>query len=267
MKRISWVTAALTLAGAALVPASASAAVVDLGSTATPVSAPACPKNVAPANCKIVLTGMTALETVRDGLAYPTKVKQAGKIVAFTVGLSALSSNRNTARTDIHYLDQTYGGTTQVAITVLKPSGPARLRRWTVVAQSPVFHVQPYLGQVVQFPLDTSLPVAPGETVALTTPTWAPVLSIDLSSRNFAYRQSRINNCANTPVSNNAQLRPGASTRYVCNYAGTRVEYSATEITNPVAANPIHSRRFAAEAPRPARAHWPSGGVAVAPRG
>ena len=26
----------------------------------------------------------------------------------------------------------------------------------------------------------------------------------------------------------------GQSTRYVCDYPGTRVEYSATEITNPV---------------------------------
>jgi hypothetical protein len=263
MRRVSWIAAAVTVAVAALAPASASAAVVELGATASPVIAPSCPKNVTPANCTIILTEMTAFATVRDGLAYPTTVKQSGKIVAFTVGLSALSSNRNTAKSDIHYLDKTYRGTTQIGITVLKPSGPARLRKWTVVEQSPIFHVQPYLGQVVQFPLDTSLPVVRGEVIALTTPTWAPVLSIDLSTRKFAYRQSRTTNCNNPPASTQAQLRIGTTAQYTCDYPGTRVEYSATEITNPVAASAVHSRRVLAAADPPFHGHARStGGVA-----
>jgi hypothetical protein len=94
--------------------------------------------------------------------------------------------------------------------------------------------VQPYLGQVVQFPLTTSLPVTRGETIALTTPTWAPVLSIDLSTTHFAYRQSRSRNCNNPPSTSQAQTQVGQNARYVCDYPGTRVEYSATEITNPV---------------------------------
>lgn len=263
MRRVSWIVVAM--AGAALMPATASAAVVELGATASPVAAPTCPKSVTPANCTIILTRMTALETIRDGVDYPTKVKQAGRIVAFTVGLSALSSNANTAKSDIHYLDQTYGGTTQLAITVLKPSGAAKLRKWTVVAQSPVYHVQPYLGEVVQMPLASTISVTPGETVALTTPTWAPVLSIDLSSTKFAYRQSRTNNCNNPPASSQAQTTVGKTTAYTCNYPGTRVEYSATEITNPVATSAVHARRYtvlrAAEPPfaRPTR---PTGGVA-----
>ncbi len=251
MRRLSWITASLALGAAAFVPATASAAAVELGATTSPVIAPTCPKNVAPANCTIVLTRMTALETIRDGVAYPSTVKLSGKIVAFTVGLSALSSNKNTAKSDVHFLDKTYGGTTQVAITVLKRSGAASLRRWTVVSESPAFHVQPYLGQVVQFPLDTSLSVSPGEVVALTTPTWAPVLSIDLTAKKFAYRQSRTNNCNNPPASSQAQVRTGASTKYTCNYPGTRVEYSATEITNPVAASPVHARRVLAAADPP----------------
>jgi hypothetical protein len=100
--------------------------------------------------------------------------------------------------------------------------------------------VQPYLGQVVQFPLAQSLPVQPGDAVALTTPTWAPVLSIQLSNKRFAYRQSRRANCNNPPSTTQAQLSLGLTTRYLCDYPGTRVEYSATEVTNPVAVNPIH---------------------------
>ena len=54
---------------------------------------------------------------------------------------------------DIRFLDHQYGGTTQVAVTVLRLVGPKKRRQWKVVAASPLVHVQPYLGQVVQFPL------------------------------------------------------------------------------------------------------------------
>ena len=88
----------------------------------------------APANCTIILTQVTALETIRDGVAYPTTVTKAGKIVAFTVGLSRLDKNAVTAKKDVHFLDTTYGGTAQAGITVLKPVGKKEFRRWAVAA-------------------------------------------------------------------------------------------------------------------------------------
>ena len=232
MKRFLLPTVGATLL-CGLLSASASAAVVELGATPTPLVAPVCPKGVAPAPCTIILTRATALETIRDTTAYPSTVKQSGRLVAFTVGLSALSSNATTAKNDVAFLDKTYGGDAQVAITVLKPVGSRNRWTWQMVEQGPVIDVQSYLGQVVQFPLTTTLPVVRGEAIALTTPTWAPVLSIDLSTSHFAYRQSRNYNCNNPPASSQAQLTVGQSTRYSCDYPGTRVEYSATEITNP----------------------------------
>ena len=112
----------------------------------------------------------------------------------------------------------------------------------TVVGQSAVIHLQPYLGQVVQIPLPESLPVKAGDVVGLTTPTWAPVLSIQLPSSKFAYRQGRSTNCTTPPTTNQAQAVKQTAA-YKCNYAGTRVEYSATEITSPVSVNPIHGPR------------------------
>jgi hypothetical protein len=215
-------------------PAAAGATIFELGATTTPLVAPTCPPGLAPTQCLIILTRATALETIRDNVAYPTTVKHAGRLVAFTVGLSALSNNRTTAQNDAKFLDSTYGGNAQVEITVLKLVGPANLRRWQVVEASPLVDVQPYLGQVAQFPLTSSLPVVRGETIALTTPTWAPVLSIDLSTSHFAYRQSRSRNCTHPAATSQAQLTVGQNTRYVCDYPGTRVEYSATEVTNPV---------------------------------
>jgi hypothetical protein len=223
------------LALGAAVPASAGATITELGVSTTPLVAPTCPAGVSPAQCTIILTRATALETIRDNAAYPSTVKAAGRVVAFTVGLSALSSNATTAKSDTTFLDKTYGGDPQIQMTVLKPVGAKNLRVWQVVESTPLVDVQPYLGQVVQFPLTTSLPVVPGETVALTTPTWAPVLSIDLSTAHFAYRQSRTRNCNSPPSTTQAQVTVGQSTRYVCDYPGTRVEYSVTEVTNPAA--------------------------------
>ena len=228
----------LAIAGAfalcGLIPAAADAAIVELGATTSPLVAPTCPKGLAPSDCLIILNRVTALETIRDNIAYPSTVKQSGRLVAFSVGLSSLSTNPTTAKNDTTFLDKTFGGDAQVAITVLKLVGEKNLRNWQVVAQSPVVDVQPYLGQVAQFSLATSIPVTRGETIALTTPTWAPVLSIDLDTNHFAYRQSRSRNCTHPPTTTQAQVTVGANARYVCDYPGTRVEYSATEVTNPV---------------------------------
>ncbi len=243
-KRSCALGAVLAAAAVALAAAPAYAAIIELGATKTPVAAPSCPPKTTPAQCTIILTRATALETIRDAITYPTTVKKTGRIVAFTVGLSSLSSNRTTRLSDIKFLDHQYGGTTQIALTVLAPSGAKKLRQWKVVAQSPLFHVQPYLGEVVQLPLTTTLPVKRGDTIALSTPTWAPVLSIDLSTKQFAYRQSRKSNCRNAAGVSQAQLTVGAVARYSCNYPGTRVEYTATEVTSPAyPKNYVHTRR------------------------
>jgi hypothetical protein len=217
------------------------AQILELGDqTKTPLVAPTCPANVKPAQCTIILTRDTALETIRDGVSYPTEVHRAGRIVSFTVGLSNLSTSSSTRKKDINYLNQTYGGDTQLEITVLKRIG-RKGQRWQVVASSGVWHVVGYLGSVAQIPLLNSIEVTPGETIALTTPTWAPVLSIQQSTREFAYRQARGSkpDCSRPSSSSQAQ-KVGQTSNYTCKYAGTRIEYAATEVTYPPATNPVH---------------------------
>jgi hypothetical protein len=239
MRRNPWKLAAVLLALGAVAPAAAQASTIELGATKSPLVAPVCPPNVSSTNCTIVLTRVTALETLRDGVAYPTKVTKAGRIVAFTVGLSKLSNSKSTQKSEIHFLDQSYGGTAQVAVTVLKPVGKHGDFRWQVIGTSNLFHVIPYLGSIVQLPLETSIEVKPGYVVALTTPTWAPVLSIDQPSKKFAYRQSRSANCNNTPSTSQAQVTPKSTATYSCNYPGTRIEYTATEVTYPNGSSPV----------------------------
>ena len=240
MRQNPWKLAAVLLALGAVAPAAAQAATIELGVTKSALVPPVCPPNVSSAQCTIVLTRVTALETLRDGMAYPTKVTRAGRIVAFTVGLSNLSNSKSTRNTYIHFLDQTYGGTAQVAVTVLRPASKKKTDwKWQVIGTSNFFHVIPYLGSVVQLPLETSIEVKPGDVVALTTPTWAPVLTIQQPTKRFAYRQSRSANCNNPPSSSQAQVTPKSTGTYSCNYPGTRVEYTATEVTYPSGTNPV----------------------------
>src|SRR5947209_19601661 len=136
-RHLRMLTAGAVALGAALAPATAAAATIELGMTKSALVAPVCPPNVSSAQCTIVLTRVTALETLRDGVAYPTKVTKAGRIVAFTVGLSTLSTNKSTQKSYIHFLDATYGGTTRLGITVLAPVGKKSQWRWQVVSSSP----------------------------------------------------------------------------------------------------------------------------------
>ena len=238
MKRFPLAIAAGLTALALVAPGAASAQMVELGqTTSSPITSPSCPANVSPAQCFIILTRTTAVQSITSGVMNPTKVTSAGWIVAFTVGLSQLSSNAKTELSFLHELDTAYGGTPQVALTVLKPGTN---NKYTVVAQSGTYHLIPFLGQVLHQPLSlppsfstfTALPVKPGEVIGLTVPTWAPVLSYNLSTTKYSYRQSRSANCKNAAGTETAQTTVGASTSYLCTYTGTRVEYSATEVVN-----------------------------------
>jgi len=237
MKRISLALAA-GLSAFGVLAGVASAQILELGQTSSaPVATPACPPNTSLANCRIVLTRTTAVQTETNGLINPTKVTKDGWIIGFTVGLSKLVSDAKTELGLLKGLDAKYGGPPQIVLSVLKPG---RKNTFTVVAQSATFHVLPFLGSVLEEPLSlppkfttmTALPVKKGEVVGLTVLTWAPVLTYNLTPNKYSYRQSRRANCTNAAATQTSQTRVGASQQYLCDYTGTRVQYSATEIVN-----------------------------------
>ncbi len=237
-KRIALAILAALPIAAVVAPGSAAAQMIELGSSTTvPVVAPSCPSSSASTSCLIILERTTALQTVTDGQINPTKVTKAGWIVAFTVGLSNLSSDPKTELGYLKGLDHQYGGTPQLILTVLKPG---KRNTYTVVAQSGTYHLIPFLGQVLQQPLSlpptfttfTALPVQPGDVIGLTVPTWAPILTYNLAPTKYSYRQSRTQNCLHSAGSQTAQLTIGQTQGYGCDYTGTRVEYTATEVVN-----------------------------------
>ena len=237
MKRFSLLLGAFAVATAVLLPGAADAQIIELGQTSTPISSPSCPKGTSAVHCYIILTRTSAVQSRSDGVANPTRVTKDGWIVAFTVGLSQLSSNAGKEHSFLHTLDQAYGGVPMVALTVLKP-GPKHT--YTVTAQSGDYHLIPFLGQVLQEPLSfpptfktmTPLAVKPGDVIGLTVPTWAPVLTYNLSTSKFSYQQSRRANCTKPAAAQTAQVAVGSTKPYLCDYTGTRVEYSATEVVD-----------------------------------
>lgn len=207
-------------------PASSSAALVEVGATSKAVTAPVCPVGVSKANCTIILTKTTAVPSLVNNVYYPTTVKVPGRIVAFTVGLAGALSKK-----DISGLNTSFGGVSQLGITVLKRKGKSF--KFTVSQVGQVFKVQSYFGRVVQIPLTTTLGVQKGDVVALTVPTWAPVLAINLKpTAAYRYRTSRSKNCKSFSVQT-AQTKVRQSANYSCFYDGTRVEFTATEVTDP----------------------------------
>ena len=235
MKRAA--SLAAVLLASLLAPVAASAADVPIGVTASPLVSPTCPANAQGAACKIVLTQVTAYETLRDGIANPDAVKQSGVISSFTLGLASTTLITPAVLAN---LDKAYGGPPEVQLTVLRPTGTPADPSFRVAAESPVYMLSPELGTVAEFPLLAPLPVVRGEMVAVTVPTWAPVLSFELPTTQFAYAQSRsqvitggTSSCDTTGGVNLAQIVVGGLSAYGCSYPGTRIEYSALEITTP----------------------------------
>jgi hypothetical protein len=233
MKRIFLATGAAFAALLAFAIAPGFGAILELGTTTTPLAKPVCP---ATGGCPIILTETTALQTIADGIPYPTMAAHNGRIVAFTVTPASVSAAdiNGTPKTKKKPaqpgLNATYGGASEAAITVLQYVGK---HFYKVVAESPMFQLQPYFGHVVQFVLSQSLPIAKGQFIGLTVPTWAPLLTVNLPKPQFLWRPSRATNCLGYTVQS-AQLMVGNNAQYLCFFTGTRVDYTATEITSPV---------------------------------
>jgi hypothetical protein len=226
MKRIPFgVALAVCLLGAAA--STASAKTYELGA-ANDGATVSCPDNC------FVVTRTTALQVRTGALRYPTTVPRSGRIVAFTLQLGALNDRQ------VHFFNSTYGGTSRVQLAVLREQ-PRPKRSYEVVATTGIFKIQPFFGTTVQFPLKATLPARKGDLVALTVPTWAPVLTVNLPQEN-GWRASRAGDCGNLAIQT-AQTTLGNSTQYKCLYQTARVTYSATLITTPVAPREPVERR------------------------
>ena len=222
--RYAWRLLALVVALTALWPAAAHAKIIELGQTDTQPK-PSCPRTDE-AECRAVsrTTGyQNRVGTLEDLFVVP----RDGRIVAWTV------ITGNPTKKETNFFNAGFGGEPSAAITVLEKAEKNTTDQ-TVTAQSGVRNLSDYLGKRVQFPLIKSLPVLKGQRVALTVPTWAPVLAFGFPG-NVAWRASRAseNDGCNDFATQTAMTTLGGTRPFQCYYKTARLTYSVTLITEP----------------------------------
>jgi len=207
--------AAVLVTALALTSTPASAKIVEIGRTDV---APACPATPCLAISRT--TGFQVkVADERDVFVVP----EDGKIVAWSISLGKPTDEQ------ITFFNKNFGGAASARLTVLRPGKTLYSR---TVTQSPVQPLQPYLGQVVQFPLGRALNVKKGYVIALTVPTWAPALT-PLLTDHSSWRASRGEGKCDDLESQTAQMSLNLVTQYRCLYKA-RLTYSATLVTRPV---------------------------------
>lgn len=212
--------ALLALAMLLLAPAVAPARVVEIGraNDAEELPAPSCPTS--PCFAISRTTGYQAKVGTNRGLL---KVPENGRIVAWTIRLSKPGPKQ------IQFFNERLGGESQAGISILRTG--ARLYG-RIMAQSPLVQLEQYFGSAVQIPLEASLPVKKGNTVALTVPTWAPALATGLGG-DTSWRASRPAGDCDDTATQTAQTDIRDLSQYRCLYQRVRLSYSATLVTDP----------------------------------
>jgi hypothetical protein len=234
---------ALALILALAVPVVASGKVVSLGD-----GDPYLPTSQCPDDPCLAAYRMTGYQERSEGkTSTPYYVRRDGKIVAFTVKLGKLT------QIQIDAFNSRIGSPASVRLTVVR-RGTKKARRndHRVLAQSDVIEVNDYFGSSPTFVLDEPLKVERGNIVALTVPTWAPVLAQVPTTDKALWRSSRPKGgCLTTPTKlapDSAKERVGRLSTWGCNYENERLLYTATYVPENRTTKP------AADAPAAARA-------------
>lgn len=171
----------------------------------------------------LALTYTTGLQAQIGDQKNVMTARRAGRLVAFTVKLGKPKKEQ------VAFYQKNFGKVSKARITVLKPEESLKFR---VSGQSEEFALDEYFGRTVQFPLKRTLTVKKGYVIALSVPTWAPVLAANLEKTN-AWRASRPKGSCDPPYRQTAQTKRGQVGEYRCLYRTARLTYTATVISTP----------------------------------
>jgi hypothetical protein len=224
-QRAAKAVVAAALAASAMLPAGASATLTELGTFPDAVRG-SCPGNPLDAESCQALTRTTGYQAKIGPDRGLYQAPADGRIVAWTVGLG------NPSKKQLDFFEERYGGGPQAAVVILDPD--AKLVR-NVVAKSSLQKLADYLGRTVQFPLAVTLPIKKDQYVALTVPTWAPVMQLGLGPET-SWRSSRAATGCLDITTQFAMVGKRTSAMFRCLYKGVRLTYSATFISDPTAA-------------------------------
>src|SRR5918995_1029738 len=130
---------------------------------------PACPET-----CQAV-GKTTGFQSAIGGVKSPFRVPFFGKMVAWSIKLSAPRANQ------IDFFKDFYGGSPQARVSVLKPIKKqirAGKQIYRLKSQSPLEELGPFLGTTTTFTLQAPLKVNTGQVLGLSIPTWAPAFAV-----------------------------------------------------------------------------------------
>ena len=228
-------------------PAGAQGKVIELGAGAEPPAASNCPEDPCVAAYQV-----TAYQMRSGTLENPFVIRRPGFVVAFTVKLGELTPDQEA------FFDDRFGSEPQVQLSILRKSTRKGHRRnHRLVRASEIFDVSPYLGSSPTFVLSKPLRVGKDFRVALSVPTWAPVLdTVDLARTSWWRSSRQKGECGKddelSPPSVQEELKSIVS--YDCNYRNSRLLYTATYVPDPRETNVKKKQRRTRETRRSARA-------------
>jgi hypothetical protein len=231
MKRFALLISVMAAAGALLAPG-ASARMIELGGTADSVSLN-CP-GTTDVQCvaAVRMTGYQGRSS--GGPKNPFYIRRDGHLVAFTLQLAKPTSD------EVDYFTTNFGSPSMARISVLRRGSTRKTRlEHRLIRQSDRFTLNPYFGSKPTFVFDQPIPVKKGNWIAITVPTWAPLLATPVARENW-WRSSRSNDSCEPPES----LRQFAMedlrevNQFGCTYHRARLLYSVTYVPSNHVTNP-----------------------------
>jgi hypothetical protein len=231
MKRFALLISVLAAAGALMAP-SASARIVELGAQADDASLNCPGTTESPCVAAVRMTGYQGRSS--GGPKNPYYIRRDGHLIAFTVRLAKPTAE------EIKFFQDNFGTPSLARISVLR-RGTTRKTRLDhrLINQSETFELDRYFGSKPTFVFDKPIPVSKGNWIAITVPTWAPLLSTNLARTNW-WRSSRSKGFCEPPKS----LRQFAMqdlrqvNDFGCTYHGARLLYSVTYVPSNHVTNP-----------------------------
>lgn len=212
-------------------PAAAPAKVIQLGSKIPPGPV-SCPED-----CQ-ALSRVTGYQGRAGNIRDPFLIRRAGKIIAFTVRLGDPTEDQ------VRFFEEDLRlGEPRVMVSVLRRGKTRRTRnRHRLLAQSEAFRIKPYFGSAPTFVFEKPIRVTRRSIVALTTPTWAPALTVGLGRDHWWRSSRRGGRCDN--VSQRAQQVELTSIKtFGCTYRTARLYYNVTYVPDNRARRSERSRR------------------------
>ena len=199
-------------------PAAASAVMSEVGTSGVPEAQPSCPEK--PCLAVSRTTGYQAKVGEKRGLM---TIPRNGRLVSWSIQLG------KPGKTQTKFFNDKLGGEATAQLTLLRPGRKLRNR---VMAQTPPQRLTKYFGKTVEFPLVRTIAVRKGWIIALTVPTWAPALAVNLPG-DTSWRASRARGKCEDTQAQTAQTQPDSLAQYYCLYRTARLTYSARVVSTP----------------------------------